>query len=190
MQVSGGTDKNYKYLFSVTSWNGFEIPPVEEASNGTKGILEGTYSVGLTHNTLVNISGGQILNIYVKDTTGTYRDIREYANTLNTTIQSIIAGDTSVGLAVKSLQDGLGNNIVNTYLTQNAGATKQYVRDYSLPREFNDISFIASTGYQDTIPTTPESGIQFSGTSSAVGDLTLFQIEKVSIADFELSSKK
>ena len=189
LQVSGGTDKNYKYLFSVTSWNGFEIPPVEEASNGTKGILEGTYSVGLTHNTLVNISGGQILNIYVKDTTGTYRDIREYANTLNTTIQSIIAGDTSVGLAVKSLQDGLGNNIVNTYLTQNAGATKQYVRDYSLPREFNDISFIASTGYQDTIPTTPESGIQFSGTSSAVGDLTLFQIEKVSIADFELSSK-
>ena len=189
LQVAGDTDRNYKYIYSSSGWNGYEIPLLEYASNGTHGIIEGTYAIGSSNTTLVNISGGQILNIYVQDTEGTYRDIREYANTLNTTIQSIIAGNTSVGLAVKALQDGLGNNIVDTYLTQNAGATKQYVRDYALPREFNDISFIATAGYQPTIPTTPSTGIQFSATSSAVGDTTLFTIQKTADADFELSSK-
>lgn len=189
LQVAGDTDRNYKYIYSSSGWNGYEIPLLEYASNGTHGIIEGTYAIGSSNTTLVNISGGQILNIYVQDTAGTYRDIREYANTLNTTIQSIIAGNTSVGLAVKALQDGLGNNIVDTYLTQNAGATKQYVRDYALPREFNDIYYLASTGYQPTIPTTPESGVQFSASSSSVGDTTLFQASKTANAEFELSSK-
>ena len=189
LQVAGDTDRNYKYIYSSSGWNGYEIPLLEYASNGTHGIIEGTYAIGSSNTTLVNISGGQILNIYVQDTEGTYRDIREYANTLNTTIQSIIAGNTSVGLAVKALQDGLGNNIVDTYLTQNAGATKQYVRDYALPREFNDIYYLASTGYQPTIPTTPESGVQFSASSSSVGDTTLFQVSKTANAEFELSSK-
>ena len=189
LQVAGDTDRNYKYIYSSSGWNGYEIPLLEYASNGSHGIIEGTYAIGSSNTTLVNISGGQILNIYVQDTEGTYRDIREYANTLNTTIQNIIAGNTSVGLAVKALQDGLGNNIVDTYLTQNAGATKQYVRDYALPREFNDIYYLASTGYQPTIPDTPESGIQFSATSSSVGDTVLFNVSKTANAEFELSSK-
>lgn len=189
LRVAGDTDRNYKYIYSSSGWNGYEIPLLEYASNGTHGIIEGTYAIGSSNTTLVNISGGQILNIYVQDTEGTYRDIREYANTLNTTIQSIIAGNTSVGLAVKALQDGLGNNIVDTYLTQNAGATKQYVRDYALPREFNDIYYLASTGYQPTIPDTPESGVQFSATSSSVGDTVLFNVSKTANAEFELSSK-
>lgn len=189
LNVAGNTDRNYKYIYSSSGWNGYEIPLLEYASNGTHGIIEGTYAIGSSNTTLVNISGGQILNIYVQDTEGTDRDIREYANTLNTTIQSIIAGNTSVGLAVKSLQDGLGNNIVDTYLTQNAGATKQYVRDYALPREFNDIYYLASTGYQPKIPDTPESGIQFSATSSSVGDTVLFNVSKTANAEFELSSK-
>lgn len=189
LQVQGGTDRNYKYIYSANGWNGYEIPPMEMASNGTLGILKGTYAIGSANDTLVDISGGEILNIYVKDNTNTYRNIREYLNTTTTNIENIISGNTSVGLALRSIADGLGNNIVNTYLTQTLGATKQYVRDYAMPREFNDVYFIATAGYLQQVPTTPESGIQFSTTTNAVGDFQLFQVQKENTADFELSSK-
>lgn len=189
LQVQGGTDKNYKYIYSTTGWNGYEIPPMEMASNGTLGILKGTYGIGSTNDTLIDISGGEILNIYVKDNTDTYRNIREYLNTATTNIDNIISGNTSVGLALRSIADGLGNNIVNTYLTQTLGATKQYVRDYAMPREFNDVYFIATAGYLEQVPATPESGIQFTTTTNAVADFQLFQIQKTNTADFELSSK-
>lgn len=189
LQVQGGTDRNYKYIYSANGWNGYEIPPMEMASNGTLGILKGTYAIGSANDTLVDISGGEILNIYVKDSTNTYRNIREYLNTTTTNIENIISGNTSVGLALRSIADGLGNNIVNTYLTQTLGATKQYVRDYAMPREFNDVYYISSNGYQNNAPTTPVNGIQFTKTTSAVGDFQLFQITKTNTADFELSSK-
>lgn len=188
LEVSGGTDKNYKYFYTATQWQGYEIPPLETASNGTLGIVQGTYGVA-EYNTLVDISGGQILNVYVKDETGVYRNIAEYLNTTMTEINDILDGTSIVGEAMKALEDGLGNNIVNTYLTQTLGATKQYVRDYAMPREFNDVDFISSTGYQDNVPTSPESGIQFTANTNAVGDFQLFQIQKTNSADFELSSK-
>lgn len=189
LQIAGGTDKNYKYIYSSTGWNGYEIPPLESASNGTLGLVEGTYATGLTMDTLVDISGGRILNIYVKDNTNTYRNIREYLNTTTTNIDNIINGTTSVGNALRAIADGLGNNIVNTYLTQTLGASKQYVRDYAMPREFNDVYFISSNGYEKTVPTTPESGVQFTAETNAVGSFPIFQIERENNADFELSSK-
>lgn len=189
LEVDGGTDKNYKYFYTATEWQGYEIPPLETASNGSLGIIQGTYNIGSANNTLVDISGGEILNIYVKDGTDTYRNIREYLNTTTTNIADIVSGNTSVGVALRAVADGLGNNIVNTYLTQALGATKQYVRDYAMPREFNDVDFISSTGYQDNVPTSPESGIQFTTNTNAVGDFQLFQVQKTNSADFELSSK-
>ena len=188
LEIAGQTDKNYKYIYSQNGWNGYEIPPLETASNGTLGIIQGTYGVA-EYNTLVDISGGQILNIYVKDETGTYRNIAEYLNTAMAEINDILDGTSVVGEAMKSLEDGLGNNIVNTYLTKTLGATKQFVRDYSMPRQFNDVYFISSSGYVPQVPTTPASGIQFSTTSGAVGDFQLFQIEQTNNADFELSAK-
>lgn len=189
LQIAGGTDKNYKYIYSSTGWNGYEIPPLESASNGTLGLVEGTYATGLTMDTLVDISGGRILNIYVKDNTNTSRNIREYLNTTTTNIDDIINGTTSVGNALRAIADGLGNNIVNTYLTQTLGASKQYVRDYAMPREFNDVYFISSNGYEKTVPTTPESGVQFTAETNAVGSFQIFQIERENNAEFELSSK-
>lgn len=187
--VSGDTDNNYKYIYNGTKWSYYEIPPLEVASNGTHGLIEGTYSIGSTNNTLVDISGGQILNIYVKNNSGTYRNIAEYLNTNSTNISNIVNGNTNVGVALRAISDSLGNNIVNTYLTQNAGATKQYVQDYALPREFNDVFFIDTNGYSDTIPTTPESGIQFTTTTNAVGDFEIFDISNQLEVDFDLSSK-
>ena len=188
LEIAGQTDKNYKYIYSQNGWNGYEIPPLETASNGTLGIIQGTYGVA-GYNTLVDISGGQILNIYVKDETGTYRNIAEYLNTAMAEINDILDGTSVVGEAMKALEDGLGNNIVNTYLTKTLGATKQFVRDYSMPRQFNDVYFISSAGYVPQVPTTPASGIQFSTTSGAVGDFQLFQLEQINNADFELSAK-
>lgn len=188
LEIAGQTDKNYKYIYSQTGWNGYEIPPLETASNGTLGIIQGTYGVA-EYDTLVDISGGQILNVYVKDEAGTYRNIAEYLNTAMAEINDILDGTSIVGEAMKALEDGLGNNIVNTYLTKTLGATKQFVRDYSMPRQFNDVYFISSSGYVSQVPTTPVSGVQFSKTSGAVGDFELFQIEQTNNADFELSAK-
>ena len=190
LEISGETDKNYKYIYSVDGWNGYEIPSLEPASNGSLGLLKGTYNVGSSNNTLVDISGGEILNIYVKDNTNTFRNIREYLNTNGGNISNIINGTTSVGQALKALADGLGNNIVNTYLTKNEGATKTYVRDYALPKQFNDISFITSDGYSSTLPT--DVNPQFTVQTSSVGSINLFTIYKEytdNLTRFELSSR-
>lgn len=193
VEIENETDKNYKYIFNGSEWSYYEIPPVELSSNGTAGLVEGTYTAywtGTTVDTLVDISGGKILNIYIRNgSSNSFRNIVEYINSNSIRIDEIITGDTVVGEAMKALEDGLGNNIVNTYLTQTLGASKQFVRDYSMPRIFNDVYYISMNGYQQTVPTSPESGIQFTTTTSAVGNFTLFQIEKNITADFEISSK-
>lgn len=188
LQVTGDTDKNYKYIYNGTTWSGYEIPPMEQASNGTHGIVEGTYGIGLNNNTLVDISGGQILNIYVKDNNGSYKNIQTYLNMNAQDLIDIVNGDIVVGEAMKALQDGLGNNIANTYLTQVLGATKQFVRDYAQPREISNVYFISTQGYSKQVPTTPTSGIQFSVNTNAVGSFQMFQIEKTNTASFELTS--
>lgn len=188
LQISGATDKNYKYIYAVNGWNGYEIPALEEADNGSLGLIEGTYNVGSTNNTLVDISGGKILNIYVKDETNTYRNIREYLNTNASSIASIISGSTNVGVALRAIADKLGNDITTTYLTVNAGVTKQQMLDYALPREFNDVNFFTATGYSGELPSgsTPIHTID----TSAVGDFEIFNAEKeLSNVSFQLSNK-
>lgn len=185
--LEGKTDKNYKYLYGSNGWGYYEIPPMELSSNGTAGLVSGTYNIGSANNTIVDISGGQILNIYVKDTAGTYRNIREYINANATSLANIINGNTSVGIALKAVADGLGNNIVNTYLTQTAGATKDFVRKYALPREFNDIFYISKDGYSKEIPT--DVAPQFSVETNNIGDFTLFDVIKTNDCEYELSRK-
>lgn len=187
-EIAGETDKNYKYIYSVSGWKGYEIPPIENASNGTLGLVEGTYTIE-DYDMLVDISGGQIRDIYIKDALGAYRNLVEYLNTTTQDIADIVDGTTVVGEAMKALEDSVGNVIVNTYLTKELGATKQYVRDYAMPREFNDTYFIATAGYLEQVPTTPESGVQFAATTNNVGDFQLFQISRENKADFELSAK-
>lgn len=186
--IAGATDKNYKYIFSAQGWNGYEIPAIEQAFNGSLGLIQGTYGIGDTANTLVDISGGKILNIWTKDGNGVYRNLQLYLNELQEYIDNIISGDTSVGKALRAVSDELGNNIVDTYLTQTLGATKQWVKDYALPRTFNDIYFIESSGYTKEVPTSA-SGVQFETTTNRVGDFQIFQIQRQNDAQFELSAK-
>lgn len=186
LEIDGGTDKNYKYFYTATEWQGYEIPPLETASNGSLGIMQGTYGIA-NYETLVDISGGEILNIYVKDNNNAYRNLREYINTTTTNIADIVSGNTSVGIALRAVADGLGNNIVNTYLTQTAGATKDFVRKYALPREFNDIFYISKDGYSREIST--DVAPQFSVETNNIGDFTLFDVIKTNDCEYELSRK-
>ena len=186
LEIDGGTDKNYKYFYTATEWQGYEIPPLETASNGSLGIMKGTYGIA-NYETLVDISGGEILNIYVKDNNNAYRNLREYINTTTTNIADIVSGNTSVGIALRAVADGLGNNIVNTYLTQTAGATKDFVRKYALPREFNDIFYISKDGYSREIST--DVAPQFSVETNNIGDFTLFDVIKTNDCEYELSRK-
>ena len=258
-EITGQTDRNFKYIYTMTGWEGYEIPPVELSSNGTAGIVAGTCTVGATANTLVNIVAGEIKNIYVKDG-GTYRDIRDFllanklsisniidgttvvkeadiatkdsagnniansfaaivsgatkvgaaanadaaevatkdgaGNNIATQFSNIVDGTTQVGRAayaaeaLKATQDALGNNIVNTYLTQLAGATKQYVKDYALPKEFNNVLYFNFS--EDTIseiyPTGSPSPAEI--TVSAIGEHEIFS-STYTLGDvkFELSQK-
>ena len=110
-------------------------------------------------------------------------------STLNTNVGKIVDGTTTVGSATKATNDGLNRDIAQTYLTQNAGATKQQLYDYALPRAFNDVSFLSSDNeYSDTIPS--GSSALYTATSSSVGYTTLFYAEKtIENARFQLAEK-
>lgn len=216
--IPDATDKTYKYTYSIVThtWSYYEIPAAEPASNTSKGLVKGSYTNTTSPSTQVNIVNGEIEDIYVVDGESTKRRVREYLNTdhstlvsttskalqneqdiatntgnisaLQTSVGKIIDGTTTVGKATSAAQDGIGNNIVNTYLTQNAGVTKTQMKDYALPRTFNDVSFFTALGYSSSVPTDPSPIHTL--TTSAVGDFEIFSAEKtISNAEFELSSK-
>lgn len=259
-QVAGGTDKTFKYIYNGTTWEGYEIPAVELASNGTAGLVSGTYAVDATANTIVNIVGGEIQNIYVKDGSE-YRDIRDFllanklsianiidgttvvkeaetatkdsagdniassfaaiesgatkvgaaanadaaevatkdsaGNNIATQFSNIVDGTTQVGSAayaaeaLKATQDALGNNIVNTYLTQLAGATKQYVKDYALPKEFNNVMYFNFSGDKTISETLPSaSQVPAYATFTTIGEHDIFSATyTLGDVKFQLSQK-
>ena len=216
--IPDATDKIYKYTYSIVThaWSGYELPATEPASNTTKGLIKGSYNSGLTPATQINVSNGEIEDVYVVDGSDTKRRLAEYLNTdhstlstttakalqneqdisvnsgkistLETSVSNIIDGTTTVAKADRATKDGLGNNISTTYLTSNAGVTKTQMRDYALPRVFNDVSFFTSIGYNGTVPQDPMPIHTL--TTSAVGDYTIFTAEKtITNASFQLSSK-
>lgn len=184
-----GTDKNYKFIYSVsTGWNYYELPPMEQASNTTFGLVKGSYNE--TRDVKVSINAGEFTEIYVKNlTTGNYYTLANFLKSLYDEQQAIINGSQAVGLANRAVNDGNGNNIANTYLTQNAGATKEFVKDYSLPKEFYQTYFIEANGYTDRPPTEPLSGVQFTKQTSAVGEFEIFNIYRTNNSKMRLTAK-
>lgn len=187
IMTDNDTDKNYKYIYNGSEWSYYEIPALGLSENGSFGSIKGTYAVGDTNNLLVDISGGKIVDIYVKNGDGNYLSIRQYLNQNSQNIEDIISGDIMVGEAIRAIEDEMGRNINDTYLTKVLGATKQFVRDYAQPREISEIFFISESGYSLSIPTTPADGVQFQSQTNAVGSFPFFQIEKINTASFELS---
>lgn len=188
-RIPDKTDRNYKFFYTAAKWKYYEIPAIQSALNGVLGLVQGTYAIESENKTLVDISGGEIKNIYVTDENGDIRNILEYLNTTTGNIAKIVDGTTSVGRALRAVADGVGNPIVETYLTKALGVTQQQLRDYAMPRLFNEVSYISAEGYVSEPPTTPESGIQFSVEFNGSLGTELFTIKKDLNAGFELSSK-
>lgn len=188
LEISGQTDEIYKYFYTASGWKSLKMPAFESASNTDKGIIQGT--LGENKNTQVDITGGKVNAIYVKDANGVLRDIREYANTTKQSIDSIISGATKVGYSQKTDNDANNNNIVDTYLTKNAGVTKTEMREYALPREFNDIYYLGKDG-TDTIISNqkPATSLTWSESVVGIGTHEILSAEFISNASFELSQK-
>lgn len=178
LQITGQTDKNYKYIYSVDGWNYYEIPPIEEAGNGSLGIIKGTFGINSTNNILVDIAGGEIKGIYYLDNSGTYQNIRTKINLLDVTQTNIINGTQVVGISTKALQDQLGNVINLTYAKQSDVYTKTESDSKYLPSTYTNIYYYSADGLVDDIPTTPTSGIQFSKTVKTIGTTNIFSINK------------
>lgn len=149
----------YKYIYTAREWERYQIPNIQDASNDVLGVVKGTYNTNDNEVTTTefNIRSGKILNVYI----------------LNNGIK-------------KELADILNEDIPNTYLTKEAGVSKQYVRDYALPREFNDVYYISSDGYTKTLPS---GDVQFSNISSGLSEIVLFDIKFKQTATYQLSDK-
>lgn len=183
--------RNYKFTYYQSGWSGYELTAVSKADNNIYGLLKGTYGIDSANEVLLDINNGEVLHIWVQDG-ATYRDLKEYLGANKTNITEIINGTQVVGEAVKADQDGEGNNIVNTYLTQSAGATKEYVQDYAVPKVFSHVYFVTAEGY-DGLDGTNEDPI-FTETTSSVGEHQIIKGDNVSSdlamtldADFEVS---
>ena len=171
-ELANETDRNFKYIYNAEegTWGHYEIPPMEKAENGTYGILQGTYGVA-DYSLLVNITDGEIKDIYIKKGNA-YVKLSEELPSISSKVESILSGTVGVGLASRAISDKNGAQIDTTYQTKEVGASKQYVKDYALPKEFNDALYLSKDGYKSTIPTTPD-GIQFEKTL-AVGYTEIF----------------
>lgn len=194
--IEGATDKSYKYYFNGTTWLSYEIPPIESAKNGTKGLVQGSYGVS-NYNVLVDIDNGEIKHIYVKDVaqTNQYISLETIIGSIKTknatqddAINGIINGTTVVGKSLRAVSDELGNDIVATYMTKQNGATKEYVKDYALPKEFNNTFYLTANGYQEAQPT---DGFSATVSTSGIGDFKLVDHATYTVGDlqFQLSSK-
>ena len=192
LQVSGGTDKNYKYTYSTTGWNGYEIPPMETASNGNAGIVEGTYNVGDTNNTLVDIVGGKIKEVYVNiRTSGTayYLSLSQIIPSIVEWINNVESGSTQVGYAKKADKDGNGNEIATTYMTNVIGASKSFVKDYALPRTFNDIFYFTGNSQISVYSKTNDSSLKHYDATIGLGYTSLITAVMTTDSVFQLSNK-
>lgn len=183
--------RNYKFTYYQSGWAGYELTTVSKADNNIYGLLKGTYGIDSANEVLLDINNGEVLHIWVQDG-ATYRDLKEYLGANKTNIANIINGTLAVGKAASAEKDGEGNNIVNTYLTQSAGATKEYVKDYAMPKQFSNVYFITAEGY-DGLEGTNEDPI-FTETTSSVGEHQIIKGNNVSSdlamtldADFEVS---
>ena len=192
LQVSGGTDKNYKYVYSTSGWNGYEIPPMEKASNGNAGIVEGTYNVGDTNNTLVDIVGGKIKEVYVniqEEGTAVYMTLSQVIPVIVSWIRDVESGTEKVGYANKADMDGNGNDIASTYMTNTIGATKSFVKDYALPRTFNDIYYYTGNTASGDYSKTNDSSLKHREVTLQLGYTSLLTAVMTTDSVFQLSSK-
>ena len=119
--VTGGTDKSYKFMYTVTGWSNYVIPTVESATNTDKGILQGTLG-DTTGNVQVSIVDGKVADILVKDDT-TYKSIKTLLDGLATKINN--AQNTADNIIKKY------NNVEFTFVSNNDNTITNFPCKYT-----------------------------------------------------------
>lgn len=181
---SGELIKNYLYSYTADGWTHIEMDNGQVATDTYYGVVQGTYGETDYH-TQVKIINGKVDSIYIKDNDNNYSDIRNKINSNETSINNIINGTTTVEKTNKATKDSNGNVFETTYQTKLEGATKQYVKDYALPKAFADIYYLSTDGLVDTIPTLATAFA--SKSTTAVTQFTLFSKSRTTIYDYEFN---
>lgn len=182
---ASGTDEIYLYIYSATGWQHFELQFLNNAENGVKGIVQGTYNAATTTaNTLmVSITNGAIDEIYYIDSNGhkeTLSAVMEQA------IAKVVLGTSAVNMALK---DGNGNNIVATYQTKVEGASKDYVKQYASPKALYDLNYPDYALGQFKNVEVSDTSYNKTTNSTSVGYTTLATITKALEADILLGDQ-
>ena len=178
-KIEGKTDRNFKYIYidDTTKWNGYEIPPIEEAGNGSLGLIAGTYNVGSDKDIIIDIVDGIINNIYYKNDNGEYINLRTKINIFDASLKEIINGTQQVGKATSADNDSDGNKITTTYAKASNVYTKGESDNRFLPSTYTNVYYYSQNGLVDDVPTTPTSGIQFTKTINTIGETSFFECE-------------
>lgn len=160
------TDTIYRCIYSNSNgWSWYAIPDTEVASNTSMGLIQGTNTDDDTGVLKVDIVSGKVNNIYYYDTyEATYKTLNASVSLLNEIVTNWYNGTTAVP---KATADDEGNDIVDTYMTKNLGATKDYVKNYALVKAFNDVNYLDFSS--NTISTTlveSESAVSLSSIGS------------------------
>ena len=173
-KIQDATDIIYACIYSAVSdtWSIAPIPGIELASDNNAGLIQG----GNSDKLYVKIVNGVIQDITANAVSGYPAVSVSNLGRMYTDIQSIKNGETSVGLAEKAVKDAKGNTIDSYYMPNSIGATRNFVRKYALPVEFNDAMYVSANGLVKEVPTTPASGEQFVVNSSSTGYTTLFTV--------------
>lgn len=173
-EIPDATDIIYACIYSAVSetWSIVPIPGLELASDNNAGLIQG----GSSDKLYVKIVNGVIQDITANAVSGYPAVSVSNLGRMYTDIESIKNGETSVGLALKAVKDAKGNTIDSYYMPNSIGATRNFVRQYALPVEFNDALYVSANGLVKEVPTTPASGEQFVVNSSSTGYTTLFTV--------------
>ena len=173
-KIPDATDIIYACIYSEgrKTWSVAPIPGLELASDNNAGLIQG----GSSDKLYVKIVNGVIQDITANAHSGYPAFSVSNLGSLYRDILYIQSGDITVGRASKAIQDSKGNIIADYYMPNSIGATRNFVRKYALPVEFNDAMYVSANGLVKEVPTTPASGEQFVVNSSSTGYTTLFTV--------------
>ena len=176
------TDESYFFIYNESSdWQGFQIQFIETASNTAKGILKGSGDEATSDSPIkVSIANGEIVDVQV---------FGESSKSLSTWIQILNDIYTGAVAVPKATADENGNDIVDTYLTKNDGATKQYVQDYSAPKCLYDVFYCNFANQSLVENNTSDDSYNSIVSSSEIGETQVATLDLALLHDVQIGKQ-
>lgn len=176
------TDESYFFIYNESSdWQGFQIQFIESASNNAKGILKGSGDEATSESPIkVSIANGEIVDVQV---------FGESSKSLSTWIQILNDIFTGAVAVPKATADKNGNDIVDTYLSKNDGATKQYVQNYSAPKCLYDIFYCNFANQSLVENNTSDDSYKTIVSSSEIGETQIATLDLALLHDVQIGKQ-